>query len=87
METAVQQFLAIGIVGAALSAAIQWLQAKYGVEGGTTRTIAILGSVVLGGLVWVLSGTAIWQSILGVLAAASTVYAMFFSGVKTNKGN
>ncbi len=87
METAVQQFLAIGIVGAALSAAIQWLQAKYGVGGGKTRAIAIIGSIVLGGGVWYLSGTAMWASILGVLAAASTVYAMFFSGVKSNSGN
>lgn len=87
METAVQQFLAIGIVGAALSVAIQWLQSKYGVGGGKTKAIAIVGSIVIGGLVWYLSGTAIWASIIGVLAAASTMYAMFFSGIKTNSGN
>ena len=87
METAVQQFLAIGIVGVAFSIAIQWLQSKFGVGGNKTKAIAIVGSVVLGGLVWFLSGTAIWASILGVLAAASTMYAMFFSSIKTNSGN
>lgn len=76
------QFLSIGIVGAALSMGIQWLQAKFGVEGTVTRVISIAGSVVLGGAIWFLQGTAVWASILGVLAAASTVYAMVFSGIR-----
>lgn len=76
-------FLSIGIVGAALSYATQWLQDKYGVEGNQTRVIAIGGSVVLGAAVWFLQGTEIWASILGVLAAASTVYAFVFKG-RTN---
>lgn len=84
METEVlTQFLSIGIVGAALSMAIQALQNKFGVEGATTKAISIVGSIVLGGAVWFLQGTAIWASIVGVLAAASTVYAMVFSGVRT----
>lgn len=81
---AINQFLSIGIVGAALSMAIQWLQAKFGVQGSVTRAISIAGSVVLGGAIWFLQGTAVWASILGVLAAASTVYAMVFSGIRKN---
>lgn len=81
----VQSFLSIGIVGAALSYGTQWLQEKYGVEGKETRIIAIAGSVFLGGAVWFLQGTEIWASILGVLASASTVYAMIFSGKRVNK--
>jgi len=80
IETTVQAFLSIAIVGAALSAGIQWLQNKYGVEGSQTKAIAIGGSIVLGGIIWVLSSMEIWQTILGVLAAASTVYAMYFQG-------
>lgn len=81
METeAVMQLLSIGIVGTALSMGIQWLQNKYGVEGGTTRLVSVLGSIALGAAIWFLQGTAIWASIIGVLAAASTVYAMVFSG-------
>jgi len=76
----VQSFLSIGIVGAALSFGVQWLQDKYGVDGTETKIIAIVGSVVLGAAVWFLQGTEVWASIIGVLAAASTVYAMYFSG-------
>ena len=76
----VTSFLSIGIVGAALSYATQWLQDKYGVEGTQTKAIAIGGSVVLGAAVWFLQGTELWASIIGVLAAASTVYAMYFKG-------
>lgn len=81
----VMSFLSIGIVGAALSYATQWLQDKYGVEGNETKIIAIVGSIVLGAIVWFLQGTAVWASILGVLAAASTVYAFVFKGKTNNR--
>lgn len=83
-NTAVEAFLSIGIVGAALSMAIQYIQNRWGAEGMTTKLIVLGGSVVLGAAVWFLQGTEIWQSILGVLAAASTVYAMIFSGQQGN---
>lgn len=83
-EQAIQAFLSIGIVGAALSFGIQWMQDKFGVGGSVTKFISIVGSIVLGGAIWFLQGTEVWASILGVLAAASTVYAMFFSGKRTN---
>lgn len=83
METeAAAQLLNIGIVGTALSMGIQWLQNKYGVEGTTTRIISVVGSVVLGAFVWVFQDTAIWASIIGVLASASTMYALVFSGAR-----
>ena len=81
----ITQFLNIGIVGATLSFATQWLQEKYGVEGKETKVIAIAGSVFLGAAIWLLQGTEVWASIIGVLAAASTVYAMVFSGKRTVK--
>lgn len=74
--------MSIGIVGAVLSLGIQWLQAKYGVEGAQTKAIAVVSSVVLGGFVWFFQGTEMWASMLGVLASASTVYAMLFSGAR-----
>lgn len=82
-NVAVETFLSIGIVGAALSWGIQWIQDRWGVEGAQTKAISIVGSVVLGGLVWFLQGTAVWASILGVLASASTVYALVFSGKRS----
>lgn len=82
LNTVVENFLAIGIVGTALSFAIQLLQAKFGVEGTTTKVIAIAGSLVLGTGVYFLSALPIWATITGVLAAASTVYALVFSGIR-----
>lgn len=81
----VMSFLSIGIVGAALSYGTQWLQDKFGVEGRETQIIAIVGSILLGAAIWFLQGTAIWASILGVLAAASTVYAFVFKGRTNNR--
>lgn len=86
INTIVQSFLAIGIVGAALSLVIQWLQSRWGVEGSATKALCILGSVVLGTIIYFVSQLPIWATILGVLSAASTVYAMVFSGVRKSNG-
>jgi hypothetical protein len=82
METSITEFMSIGIVGTFLSIVIQYVQNKWGVEGAQTKAIAVAFSVILGGIVWFLQGTALWASIIGVLAAASTVYALIFSGVR-----
>lgn len=81
----INDFLAIGIVGAALSLVIEYITNKYNTNATGGKTVAILLSIVVGGAYWFLSGTAIWQSILGVLAAASTVYAIVFSGSKKDR--
>jgi hypothetical protein len=75
----INDFLGIAIVGAALSLVIEWMQEKYGMDAKKTRALSIVLSFVVGGFYWLLSNTEIWQSILGVLAAASTVYALFFN--------
>lgn len=80
INTLVESFLSIGIVGAALSWGVQYLQDKYGVEGSQTKAIAIVGSILLGGILVFVSSLPIWSTILGVLAAASTVYALVFAG-------
>lgn len=72
--------LEIGIVGSLLSLAIQAIQDKFGAQGNVTKLIAITGSIALGTLYWFLAGTEIWTAVLGVLGAASTVYAFVFSG-------
>jgi len=76
-------FLAISIVGAMLSMVIEYITNKAQTNPLGGKIIAIVLSTVVGGAYWFLSGTAIWQSILGVLAAASTVYAIVFSGAKS----
>jgi hypothetical protein len=76
----INDFLGIAIVGSALSVVIEWLTTKYGTNTPASKAIAILLSIVVGGLYWLLSGTAIWQSVLGVLATSSTVFALYFNG-------
>lgn len=79
------EFLAIGIVGAALSLLVEWLQAKYGTSSKETRAIVLGGAIMLGAAVWALSlNTVLYEAVLGVLASASTVYAMFFSDKHRN---
>lgn len=78
-------FLEISIVGALLSLVIEYITNKANTNPLGGKTLAILLSIVVGAAYWFLSGTAIWQSILGILAAASTVYAIVFSGSKKDR--
>ncbi len=75
----INDFLGIAIVGAALSLLIQWIKIKLGTTGVATKAVTLLLAVVVGGLYWALQGTVLWESILGILAAASTVYAFFIN--------
>ena len=77
MSESVQIFLEIGIVGATLSFVIEFIKNKYGTESSTTKGLTLALAIVLGAGIYFLSGTAIWVSIVGVLAAASTIYAFF----------
>lgn len=73
----INDFLGISIVGAVLSAVIEVIKARYGTESWATKVLTILLSVGVGLLYVLLAGTGVWTTILGVLAAASTVYALF----------
>lgn len=75
----INAFLGIAIVGAALSLVIEWVTNKLGTNSAGSKAVAIGLSILVGGAYWYLSSTAIWQSILGVLAAASTVWALFIN--------
>ena len=82
VTAAVEALMSFAVVGAAVSALIQWMQVKFGPEGNETKVLAIVFSLIAGIVVWLLFETAYWTSVLGVFAAANTVYAMFFSGVR-----
>lgn len=83
MEVSVEQLLSIGIVGALLSVALEWLKAKYAMDSKEARIITIVGAVVLGTIVWALQMNAVlWQTIIGILATASTVYAIVIKSLK-----
>jgi len=75
-----QEFISTGVVGAAFSLALEYLQARWGMNSKESRLIALAGSIMLGSALWyVMQFEAVWQAILGVLGVASTMYAMFFS--------
>lgn len=75
----INDFLGIAIVGAALSVLIEFITNKFDTTAAGGKAVAIVASVIVGGIYWALADTAIWESILGVLAAASTVYAIFIN--------
>lgn len=70
------EFLGISIVGAALSGVIQVLKIKLGTTSWATKLLTVGLAVIVGAAYVLLSGTPIWTTILGILAAASTVYAL-----------
>ena len=69
-------FLSIALVGAGLSLAMNWIKAKWGTTSVGSRAIVIILSLAIGGVFYFLKDTAFWQSAIGVLASASTVYAV-----------
>ncbi len=71
-------FLGIGIVGAGLSIFMEWVKNKYGPTSGATKALVLTLSLVLGIVYVSLSTTAIFPTVLTILGAASTVYALFF---------
>lgn len=75
----ITDFLAIGIVGVALSILIELIQAKYGTGKNATKILIIALAIAVGSIYYFLRETSYWQTIVGVLTAASTVYAFFFS--------
>lgn len=75
----VNTFLSIGLIGVVLSFIIEAIQRTYGTSSMKTRGLSILLSIVVGGGYFFLSTTLWWADIVGILAAASTTYAMLFS--------
>lgn len=74
-----QDFLGIAVVGAIVSIIMEQVQAKYGTGKLASRVAVIVLSLVFGGFYWFFNDTAFYQSVLGVLATASTVYAFYYS--------
>jgi len=68
-------FLQIGIVGVALSGLIQFIKTKFITDPNTTKLLTIALAIVVGTLFYVLKSTPLWPTILGILGAASMVYA------------
>jgi hypothetical protein len=69
-------FVAIGIVGALLSAIVQVIKDTWGTESNQTKMITIALSIVIGGAYVWLRSTPFFETTIMVLMAASTVYAL-----------
>lgn len=70
----ITDFLAIGIVGAALSMVFQYFKTTSGFK---AKVWTVVLSVIVGSTYVYFRQTVWWETIVGVLVASSTVYALF----------
>lgn len=73
----IDDFLGIAIVGAGLSLLIQAIKGKFGDDSLTTKGITVILAIAVGALYAFMQDTVYWETILVVLGAASTTYALF----------
>jgi len=76
MDTSLVDFVGIAIVGTGLSLIIQIIKNHWGIESNKTKLLTILLSILVGGFYFALRGTVLYETIIGILAASSTVYAL-----------
>lgn len=76
MSDALNVFLQLAIVGSVLSFFMEAIKAKFGPSSLSTKGLTIGLSIVLGAGVYFTFGTPVWTAAVGILAAASTVYAL-----------
>jgi hypothetical protein len=79
----ITDFVGIAIVGTALSLVQQWINKKWELNSALNRALILVLSLVVGIVYFVLRATTWWTTIIGVLAAASTVYAIFLKKPST----
>ena len=72
----IADFLGILVVGSVLSIVISWIKEKFGTESNSTKLVTIGLSVVVGGAYFLFWETVWWATMIGILTAASTVYAL-----------
>lgn len=70
-------FLGIMVVGTGLSLVVEMIRQRLGPDSQRTKLITIGLSVLVGTGYYLLRDTVLWQTVLGILMAASTVYAFF----------
>lgn len=75
-------FSSIALVGTIVSTLVEFISRTLKVRGNSAKILTIGLSILLGAGVVYLQSTSFWPTILGVLASASTVYALFFNSKK-----
>lgn len=73
----INDFLLIGVVGSALSVLFELIKGKMPASTPYRRLAILILSLAVGTAYWAVRGTQYFQTVLGVLAAASTVYALY----------
>lgn len=71
-----QDFVSLAIVGAAVSALVQFIKRQTYVS---PRVAVIVLSAVAGSAYWYLQDTALWEAVLGILLIANGVYGLIIS--------
>lgn len=71
-----EDFLAISIVGVALSFLIESIKGFFGEGSFKAKLLTIVLSIIVGGGYALLKSTVWWATILTVLTSASAVYAL-----------
>ena len=69
----IQEVLNLAIVGGILSWVLEYATTNFSENQSKMITIGL--SILVGFIYWFLSQTGLWQSVLGVLVSASTIYA------------
>lgn len=83
----ITSFLSIGVVGAALALAIQYiksLSALSQVNSLGIKLLTIVACVVVATVYYFAAQTPWWPTVLVILGTASTVYALFLKGTSPN---
>jgi len=71
------EILEIAIIGTLASLFMQIVKKQYGPTSLTSKIIIVVVSIILGAGYVFLKGTPMFQTVLGILASASTFYAFF----------
>lgn len=72
----ITDFLAIGVVGAIATGAIQLLKKRFGTDGIMTKFLTVAVALVLGSVYVWLRSSPYFETVLIVLGSSSTVYAL-----------
>lgn len=73
----IQEFAAIGIVGALISLLIQMLKGRYGTDSTSTKLLTIALAIGFGSFYVLVRDTQYFQTVLTILGSSSTIYALF----------
>ena len=76
MDAQLVDFMGILVVGTLISLFVQWVKAKLGTSSLGTKLVTIGLSILIGGVYFLFRETAWYATMLGILTAASTVYAL-----------